>query len=36
MSFPNGGNFAGVPVSAHGNLTLKTLGGGWSILAKFG
>lgn len=36
MTFPYGGTFAGVPVSAHGNLTLKTLGGGWSILSKFG
>lgn len=36
MTFPNGGTFAGQFVSAHGNLTLKVLGGGWSILAKFG
>jgi hypothetical protein len=36
MSFPNGGTFAGQTVAAHGNLTLKLLGGGWSILAKFG
>jgi hypothetical protein len=36
LHFPNGGSFAGVPVSAHGNLTLKVFAGGWSILAKFG
>jgi hypothetical protein len=36
MSFPNGGVFSGQTLSAHGNLTLKVLGGGWSILAKFG
>ena len=36
MSFPNGGVFSGQTLSAHGNLTLKTLGGGWSILSKFG
>jgi hypothetical protein len=28
--------FSGQTLSAHGNLTLKTLGGGWSILSKFG
>jgi hypothetical protein len=36
LHFSNGGNFAGVPVSAHGNFTLKVFNGGWSILAKFG
>jgi hypothetical protein len=36
LHFPNGGNFAGVPLSAHGNLTLKVFAGNWSILAKFG
>jgi hypothetical protein len=36
LHFSNGGSFAGVPVSAHGNLTLKVFAGGWSILAKFG
>jgi hypothetical protein len=36
MNFPNGGVFSGQTLSAHGNLTLKTLGGGWSILSKFG
>jgi hypothetical protein len=36
LHFSNGGSFAGVPVSAHGNFTLKVFNGGWSILAKFG
>jgi hypothetical protein len=36
MTFPNGGTFSGVAVSAHGNLTLKVLGGGWSLLSKVG
>jgi hypothetical protein len=36
MSFPNGGVFSGVTLGAHGNLTLKVLGGGWSILSRFG
>lgn len=36
MSFPNGGTFSGQIIAPHGNLTLKLLGGGWSILAKFG
>jgi hypothetical protein len=36
MNFPNGGVFSGQTLSAHGNLTLKVLGGGWSILSKFG
>lgn len=36
MTFPNGGMFSGQTMAPHGNLTLMVLGGGWSILSKFG
>jgi hypothetical protein len=36
LTFPNGGVFSGQIVAANGILTLKVLGGGWTMVSKVG